>query len=193
MRASTIVRVTSGRRLSRALSDGDGISLIAVVATLDEAAEATRLGADALAVTQAIHGLRDATSLPVLWRGEPDWERARSSGADACVLFRDEEAPDDLELVVYAGDDDAIERALEHADPEIFMLGIPLGESSHDVGLVASVLDLLPDVPAGKLAIAELLEPTQAHVDELERAGVDAVVVSGRDVGRLAGDEPPEV
>jgi hypothetical protein len=185
--------VAPTRRLSQALSDGDGISLIAVVGTLDDAKAAAQHGADALAVPHAIAGLRDATSLPILWRGEPDWERARESGADACVLFREDEPPDDLELVVYAGDDDAIERALDRVDPEILMLGIPLGESSHDVGLVATVLDLLPDVPAGKLAIAELVEGTQEHVDELERAGIDAVLIAAHDVGRLVGDEPPEV
>ncbi len=183
----------SARRLSQALSDGDGISLIALVGTLDDAVAAEELGADALAVHHGIPGLRDATTLPILWRGEPDWQHARETGADACVLFRDEAAPDDLELVVYAADDAAIEHALEHADPEIFMLGLPLGESSHEAGLVESVLDLLPDVPAGKLAIAELVEATSEHVEELERAGIDAVLVAGHDVGRLVGDEPPEV
>ena len=39
------------------------------------------------------------------------------------------------------------------------------------------MLDLLPDVPAGKLVIAELAAPTDEDVDELERAGVDAVIV----------------
>ena len=33
------------------------------------------------------------------------------------------------------------------------------------------------DVPAGKLAIADLGGVTQAQIDELERAGVDAVLV----------------
>ncbi len=185
--------MTSPRRLSQALSDGDGISVIALVATLDDAMAAEKLGADALAVAGDVPGLRGVTTLPILWRGEQDWGRARETGADACVLFREGPAPDDLELVVYAADDDAIERALEHADPEIFMLGIPLGETSHEAGLVDTVLDLLPDVPAGKLAIAELAEAAPEHVEELERAGVDAVLVAGRDVGRLVGDEPPEV
>jgi indole-3-glycerol phosphate synthase len=185
--------VPISRRLSHVLSDGDGISLIAVVGTLDDARAAAEHGADALAVPHGIAGLRDSTSLPILWRGEPDWEQARETGADACVLFRDEPAPDDLELVVYAADDVAIEQALAIADPEIFMLGIPLGDTSHEAGLVATVLDLLQDVPAGKLAIAELIDATQEHVDELERAGVDAVLVAAHDVGRLAGDDPPEV
>ena len=39
------------------------------------------------------------------------------------------------------------------------------------------VLDLLSDLPAGKLAIADLRDATQPQIDELERAGVDAVLV----------------
>ena len=39
------------------------------------------------------------------------------------------------------------------------------------------MLDLLSDVPAGKLAIADLGGVTQEELDELERAGVDAVLV----------------
>jgi hypothetical protein len=39
------------------------------------------------------------------------------------------------------------------------------------------VLDLLSDVPAGKLAIADVHGITQVEIDELERAGVDAVLV----------------
>jgi indole-3-glycerol phosphate synthase len=39
------------------------------------------------------------------------------------------------------------------------------------------VLDLLSDIPAGKLAIADVGGATQEQIDELERAGVDAVVV----------------
>jgi hypothetical protein len=42
------------------------------------------------------------------------------------------------------------------------------------------VLDLLSNVPAGKLAIADVGAVTQAELDELERAGVDAVLMRGR-------------
>jgi indole-3-glycerol phosphate synthase len=54
------------------------------------------------------------------------------------------------------------------------------------------VLDLLPDVPAGKLAIAELLRASRDEVAELARAGVDAVLVgSGAGDLRRLVDEPP--
>jgi indole-3-glycerol phosphate synthase len=56
------------------------------------------------------------------------------------------------------------------------------------------LLELLPDVPAGKLAIAELASASRDEVLELERAGVDAVLVTGGgDVGLLVGDVLPDV
>ena len=39
------------------------------------------------------------------------------------------------------------------------------------------VLDLLSDLPAGKLAIADVGDVTEEQLVELERAGVDAVFV----------------
>jgi NAD(P)H-dependent flavin oxidoreductase YrpB (nitropropane dioxygenase family) len=48
-------------------------------------------------------------------------------------------------------------------------------------------------VPAGKLAIADLTVTTEDEVRELERAGVDAVIVHASDVSPLAGEPPPEV
>ena len=54
------------------------------------------------------------------------------------------------------------------------------------------MLELLPDVPAGKLAIAELTGASREDVEELERAGIDAVLVSG-DVAALVGDGVPDV
>ena len=39
------------------------------------------------------------------------------------------------------------------------------------------VLDLLSDLPAGKLAIADVGSVTKEQLTELERAGVDAVLV----------------
>ena len=54
-------------------------------------------------------------------------------------------------------------------------------------------LDLLADLPAGKLAVAEVPVSSREQVDELERAGVDAVIVGARNVAGLAGDAPPPV
>jgi indole-3-glycerol phosphate synthase len=55
------------------------------------------------------------------------------------------------------------------------------------------VLELLPDVPAGKLGIAEVGARTRDEVEELERAGVDGVIVAAGNVAHLVGAAPPEV
>jgi indole-3-glycerol phosphate synthase len=55
------------------------------------------------------------------------------------------------------------------------------------------VLELLPDVPAGKLAIADVRVATREDVLALERAGIDAVLVPPGHVGDLVGGLPPPV
>jgi hypothetical protein len=180
-------------RLGQAIAEGDGISVIAHVASLDEARDAAAQGADALAVSQEIPGLRETTPLPILWRGAPDWETARKIGADAYVLFDDEPSTVELELVAFVGNEEQLAAALEYADPEIFMLGVAPGRIGDAGGAFQAILDLLHDVPAGKLAIAELRGGTAEDVAELERAGVDAVLVTASDVAALVPVEPPEV
>jgi putative N-acetylmannosamine-6-phosphate epimerase len=181
--------------LSQAISEGDGISVIAHVSTLEEARAAEQQGAEALAISGGIAGLREATSLPILWRGAPDWDEATRAGADAGVVFSDEENPvtDGLELVAYATDEEVLAALLERADPEIFMLGTsPAGAAELEEAFEA-VLGLLPDVPAGKLAIAEVPVRKREEVEALERAGVDAVLVGAGDIAALVGTAPPEV
>ena len=68
-----------------------------------------------------------------------------------------------------------LERALHYFDPEVFLLSV--GEEADEDPLTV-LLGLLHDVPAGKLAIAELPDATPEDVSELERSGVDAVLVS---------------
>ena len=55
------------------------------------------------------------------------------------------------------------------------------------------MIELLPDVPAGKLAIAEVDVESRDEVVALERAGFDAVLVPPGHVGELVGGAPPEV
>ena len=86
--------------------------------------------------------------------------------------------------------EDDLEMVLEAFDPEILVLGMTGGES--DRGLDA-VLELLPDVPAGKLAVADVGTSSREDVVELERAGVDAVIVHASDVAHLVGSAPPDV
>jgi indole-3-glycerol phosphate synthase len=75
-------------------------------------------------------------------------------------------------------------------DPEIVLLTADTAEEAQSP--LDRVLELLPDVPAGKLAIAELVDASREDVEELERAGIDAVLVAG-DVEALVGDGVPDV
>jgi indole-3-glycerol phosphate synthase len=88
-------------------------------------------------------------------------------------------------------DDEELELALERIDPEIFLLSVPRADDGETP--LESTLDLLPDVPAGKLAVAEVEITGRADVAELERAGVDAVIVGAGRVADLIGEPAPEV
>ena len=188
-----------GRRFSQAISEGDGISVLVEVATPDAAQAAESDGAEALVVTGHAEGVREATELPILWRGGGDVDAAARAGADAYLIVAEELADDDgerlreaaahvvelgLDWVVSVGDEEELARVLERHDPEIFHLaGTDLEHA----------LELLTDVPAGKLAIAEATTVTRPQVLELERAGIDAVIVIAGDVAELVGGAPPAV
>jgi hypothetical protein len=158
--------VTGPRRLSQAISEGDGISLIVAVDGPEAARRAEADGAEALLVDGDLEAIRAASTLPILTSSD--------SAADARVVRpADEfELGDGIELVVRVEDEDELEAALERLDPELFVLCADDEEEP-----LQHVLDLLSDVPAGKLAIADLSAITQAEIDALERAGVDAVLV----------------
>jgi indole-3-glycerol phosphate synthase len=108
---------------------------------------------------------------------------------DDLVALADRAIELGMEVVVRVCDEDDLERVLEQLDPEIVLLA---ADKDTDASALEQLLELLPDVPAGKLAIAALPDASRADVEELERAGVDAVVVQG-DIAALAGDEHPEV
>jgi indole-3-glycerol phosphate synthase len=95
-----------------------------------------------------------------------------------------------LECVVRVSRAGEVEHALDQLDPEVFLLS---ADPDDEADPLDALLALLHDVPAGKLAIAELHDATAADVAELERAGVDAVLVAPGDVGAFVGTEPPEV
>jgi indole-3-glycerol phosphate synthase len=195
----------TSRRFSQAISEGDGISVLVPVGDLESARVAEEQRAEGLIVWNPITGLRDAVSLPVLWRAEGPLEAARDSGADACLLVVEHLADQadglertleasaalGLELVVDVKSPEELELVLDRIDPELFLLSprdAEEGQAAHE-----RVLELLTDVPAGKLAIADLASAARAEVDELERAGVDAVVVTAGNVTELVGAAPPEV
>jgi indole-3-glycerol phosphate synthase len=193
------------RRFSQAISEGDGISVIVEVEDADAARAAESQRAEALVVTRDPAEVREATSLPILWRAQVPVEQA-SAVADAYLLVFEAYADDDdggleelyaralehgLDCIVDVRDEEELEQALDRIDPEIFLLS-PRGADRRATPLEC-VLSLLPNVPAGKLAIADLPHTTRDDVDELERAGVDAVIVGGRDITDLVGGPPPQV
>jgi len=175
--------VRAAKRLSQAISEGDGISLIVEVDGPDAARSAEEEGANAVLVFSGhearLEPVAHATSLPVLFYF--DGERAEAvRGADACVVHGDtdwleqvhEELTHAFELAIRIEDDEQLEEVLERFDPEILVLA---GEGGDD--RLEHVLHLLSDVPAGKLAIAEVGGVTAEEIRELERAGCDAVLV----------------
>ena len=176
-------------RFSQAISEGDGISVVPMlegdVAGLAALAEPG--GAEAVAVwtPDEVERARGRTGLPVL-------VRRPSAGADACLFaFReladDEEserlygslAGEGVDCVVQVRDEEELEEALERVDPEIIL--ISERDAEVDDQDLERTLDLLPDVPAGKLVISESRVIVREQVIALERAGIDAVLV-GADV-----------
>ena len=175
------------RRLSQRISEGDGIAIIARVGDVESARAAEAAGAKALAVDGAVAGIREATSLPVLWLGDgvACRRRCRRDAAGATT------SPTELEAVLDVRDEDELEEALEQHDPRDLPARARVRATTTRIRS-SSVLELLPDVPAGKLAIADVDVATRDEVVALERAGFDAVLAIGA-VGDLVGVAPPDV
>jgi NAD(P)H-dependent flavin oxidoreductase YrpB (nitropropane dioxygenase family) len=169
------------RLLSHAIAEGDGISLVATVDDAEAARAAEAAGAEGVLVSSGREGslaaIREAVSVPIVFFW--DFETAdRLTGADACIVDVTD-ASDlgavehghlelaDFELALRVREEEQLEAVLERFDPELFVLA----------GTLEEVHELLAEVPAGKLVLAELPSPTNEDVEELERAGVDAVIV----------------
>ena len=188
------------RRLSQAISEGDGISVIVAVESPEAARDAAAAGAEGVLVglggEDALAAICEATELPVLVVYESG--RPAPDAADACIVdVRDDDREwlervrldlaDRLELAPRIRTEEQLEFVLEELEPEVLIL-----RSDGDEPL-AEALELLPDVPAGKLAIADVNARTRDEVLELERAGMDAVIVHAANVVELVGAAPPEV
>jgi len=180
-------------RFSQAISEGDGISVIPVlegdVAELAALAEAA--GAEALAVDWGdVARLRGSTALPIVVH-HVDPQAVSQLGADACVLVygalagegsRLEEAYAlarelGLDCAVEVRTEDELEGVLERIDPDVVLIserGLDRDEED-----LERTLDLLADVPVGKLVISAARIVAHEQVLALERAGVDAVLVQG--------------
>ena len=112
--------------------------------------EAAVNGADAVLLIVAALGDRDLRSL---------YEEARSI---------------DLDCLVEVHDEGEMERALEAGSEVIGINNRNLDDGTVDV---ATTYELMPDVPAGKTVVAESGISSRAELEELDRVGVDAVLI----------------
>ncbi|HXS34445.1 MAG TPA: indole-3-glycerol phosphate synthase TrpC [Solirubrobacterales bacterium] len=82
----------------------------------------------------------------------------------------------DLDCLVEVHDAEELQRALE-LDAEV----IGINNRNLDTGAVdvSTTYELMPDVPAGKTAVAESGISSRGELEELERVGVDAVLIGG--------------
>jgi indole-3-glycerol phosphate synthase len=137
-----------------------------------------------------LRAARAATSLPIL-RKDFTVDRymlleARAAGADAVLLvvgaLRDGELGEllhaarelDLDAIVEVSRPDELEVALEVDADVIGINNRDLTDFSIDV---SRTFDLLGDIPAGKVVVSESGIVQREQIDELERVGVDAILV----------------
>jgi indole-3-glycerol phosphate synthase len=133
---------------------------------------------------------RAATDLPILRK---DFTvdhymllEARAAGADAVLLvvgsMPDHDLADlyrgarelDLDVIVEVHKPDELEVALSIDADVIGINNRDLADFSVDV---SRTLDLLPDVPAGKVVVSESGIVAREQIEELEQVGIDAVLV----------------
>jgi indole-3-glycerol phosphate synthase len=81
----------------------------------------------------------------------------------------------DLDVLVEVHDEPELERALEVVDAEV--IGINNRDLTTFVVDVERTYELLSDVPAGKTVVSESGIHTREQIDDLERVGVDAVLI----------------
>jgi indole-3-glycerol phosphate synthase len=144
---------------------------------------------------------RAASSLPLLRKDftvDPyQLYEARAAGADAVLLVVGSLSPDelarlydetralDLDAVVEIHDEEELETALEIDVDVIGINNRDLEDFTVDLG---RTFELLADVPAGKTVVSESGIVYREQVDELERVGVDAVLI-GETLMRAANPE----
>jgi indole-3-glycerol phosphate synthase len=113
---------------------------------------------------------------------------AAVNGADAVLLIvralddeqlrslYDEARAIDLDCLVEVHDSDELARALEADAAVIGINNRNLDEGTVDI---ATTFELMPDVPAGKTVVAESGISGREELEELDRVGVDAVLIGG--------------
>ncbi|MEZ5077802.1 MAG: indole-3-glycerol phosphate synthase TrpC [Solirubrobacterales bacterium] len=113
---------------------------------------------------------------------------AAVNGADAVLLIvralsdrtlrslYEEARAIDLDCLVEVHDGEELERALE---AEVEVIGINNRDLDEQRVDIATTYELMPDVPAGKTVVAESGVSGREQLQELERVGVDAVLIGG--------------
>jgi len=148
-----------------------------------------------------LRAARAACDLPILRKDfivDPyQLVEAAVNGADAVLLIvralEDAELRDmyegardlDLDCLVEVHDGEELERALRLDADVIGINNRNLDEGAVDV---ATTYELMPDVPAGKTVVAESGISSRAELEELERVGVDAVLIGSA----LMNSDDPE-
>lgn len=173
---------------------------IASPAIADQVGAYERGGAAALSVLtdeahfggslEDLRAARAACGLPILRKDfivDPyQLYEAAVNGADAVLLIvaalGDEELRSlyeearaiDLDCLVEVHDGEELERALEAGSEVIGINNRNLDDGSVDV---ATTYELITDVPAGKTVVAESGISAREELEELDRVGVDAVLI----------------
>jgi indole-3-glycerol phosphate synthase len=148
-----------------------------------------------------LRAARAACALPIIRKDfivDPyQLYEAAVNGADAVLLIvaaladedlrslHQEARSIDLDVLVEVHDEDELDRALEAGAEVIGINNRNLDDMSVDV---ATTYELMPDVPAGKTVVAESGISSRDELVELERVGVDAVLIGGA----LMSDPDPE-
>ncbi|MBS1845969.1 MAG: indole-3-glycerol phosphate synthase TrpC [Actinobacteria bacterium] len=139
-----------------------------------------------------LRAARTAASLPIIRKDfivEPyQLYEAAVNGADAVLLIvralNDKELASlyeearalDLDCLVEVHDAEELERALE-VDAEV--IGINNRDLDEQRVDIRTTYELMPDVPAGKTVVAESGISGREELMELDRVGVDAVLIGG--------------
>ena len=149
-----------------------------------------------------LEAARAASTLPILRKDfviDPyQVVESAAIGADAILLIvaalssrdlerlHEEARAIDLDVLVEVHDEDELKRALEVIDADV--IGIN-NRNLHDFSVdVERTFELLADVPAGKTVVSESGFERRDELDELERRGVDAVLM-GSSLMRSADPE----
>jgi indole-3-glycerol phosphate synthase len=140
-----------------------------------------------------LHEARRATDLPILRKDfcvdHYQLYEAKVAGADAVLLVVGSLRKDDLErlyaesqaldldAIVEVHDEEELETALEL---DVDVIGINNRNLEDFTVDIQTTVDLLADVPTGKTVVSESGIRSRQEIDDLERVGVDAVLIGER-------------